>query len=292
MGDGLEWIEKHGAVEGYYLTFAQGMSARDLVVLLGAAPEEAAAPRTTAEMHGLLHEKVPWQDTPPDVATFGECGGWAFALEPPSAWTRGDRLGEQAPRMPEGTRSVTILDTTMDPPQLTYAVDGTAVWQYHEGVTYTYRSGHTEQLDARLVAARVAMPENGEPDWPTSGDEDEHDDDEAGREPRLFRIVAEHFGLRLPTDALLAQELPAVFTEPRLLRIPRYDPAPGPYAPCAHCGGAMRLAAPEWGPGHSLLTCESCEESRAEEAPLREIEEIPNPAYRHLDGIGPDVSNG
>ncbi|GDY70827.1 hypothetical protein SAV31267_003120 [Streptomyces avermitilis] len=87
MSDGITWLTDawRGDAPILFVTFARGISPRDLVVRLGARPGEVLDPITFGEA-----ERLTFNDRESArVARFGECAGWSYAVEqgwPSKAW--------------------------------------------------------------------------------------------------------------------------------------------------------------------------------------------------------------
>ncbi|WP_330347957.1 hypothetical protein [Streptomyces sp. NBC_00582] len=212
MTDGIAWIDGLFDDLGFSLTLVKGMDAGELAVRLGARPGTFMDADTTARMLDLS----PGEWDLPDLAMVGDTGnGWAFAVEPPTATDRPDRLGPGRDLWSTHT-VVNVWDSTMDPPVIRVNVDGRHDWSLTEFRT----DDRHHPLTRRLVAEGLFV------DAPHTV----HRADGVGTDA-VYRAVGDHYGLTLPRRAILDRRLPHVFTEPVTLVRPRVK--------CPVCGGQL-----------------------------------------------------
>ncbi|MFJ2420715.1 hypothetical protein [Streptomyces brevispora] len=214
MNDGLAWLDDELGRSGYALTMVKGITPEALAVYLGARPGTLIDPETTPGALEFFHG--PGSSKLPDWAMVGQAAdGWAFALETPEAGHRDDRLAPGRDLRARHT-VVDILDTTMDPPNVTVTVGGETEWTLRENGT-----GHVEHpVSRRLVA------EAGFLSYPHGIFQDDASEDTGI--PHVYRILGDHYGLSLPRTAVTENRLPHVFTEPRtLLHAEAHCPACG-----------------------------------------------------------------
>lgn len=215
-GDGFEWIQSDLAPTGFCLVMVEAVGAAELATMLGADPDIGTLPPEV--FNPMRHRAL----NIPDWARPCEYAGWAFAL-----LGGGDGFYRLRPdhvrHLWEGRTYVEVEDTTMDPPTISVVVDGEFDWSYYEGEVHEHvRADHplTRRMTAELGLGG-AVPD---PDFPDDPDEwglyvpDVRD---------VYRLTAEHYGLSLPRETILAGSLPAVFTSPRVYangeRNTRYD---------------------------------------------------------------------
>ncbi|MET8961830.1 hypothetical protein ABZX69_20505 [Streptomyces sp. NPDC004074] len=234
--------------EGGAITFVRGVTHAELAWMI--APEHGTV--MTPEVFRQVKENSHGVGSLPDHAVIGETGtGWAFAVEPPwcpTEWYRYD----YARRMWSSITGIEISDNGMDPPTIGVSVDGKHNWSYFEGEV---GDGQEDHPLTRRLAAEAGLRK-------VISDLDDPDDCELviPEEETVYRIMGEHFGLALPREAIETEQMPVVFTEPRIFRHQVRKGPDGPYDPCPECGAEMVKWNGDgiWGPQYRL----SC--SRAE----------------------------
>ncbi|MFH8370995.1 hypothetical protein [Streptomyces sp. NPDC018031] len=279
MSDGIDWISDDLGDLGFALTMVRGIGHEELAVLLGAQAGTVMDPVTT---HAVL-EASRGAGQPPDCAMLGETGdGWAFAIEPPWAPYRADRL---APGREMWSRYsvVGIEDTGQDPPTVFATVDGAADFHYFWGEVHG--EGTENHPLTRRMAAEIGLGgREPDPDFPD-------DPEEWGLfipEMRdVYRLLGEHYGLTLPRQAIAERRLAHAFTEPRV-RV-------RPLKPCPVCGEQLvPWGGGAWGPGDYRLVCvhhnlpgkpghpAGCPGELSGPALAGAVQEEPNPRYDNV----------
>lgn len=201
--DAFECLQDH-ADRGFYLEMVKGVSVAELAAMVGADPGLGVmSPDAFNTAVGRSYDI-------PDWARLGEYAGWAYAL-------RGGGDGFFAQR-PEHLRHLwdsrtwlIVQDTTMDPPTAHIVVDGIPDWSYYDGEVHeTIPADHP--LTQRMIAEIGLGTVDPDPDFPDDPDEwglhipDIRD---------VYRLMGEHYGLRLPRGTITNTDLAGVFTSPR-----------------------------------------------------------------------------
>ncbi|MFF5895755.1 hypothetical protein ACFY8O_07480 [Streptomyces argenteolus] len=190
---------------GFYLEMVKGVSIAELAAMVGADP--ALGVMSPEAFNAALHRT----SDVPDYARLGEYAGWAFALR-----AGGDGFYAHRPEplrhLWDGHTWLIVQDTTMDPPTVDVIVDGKLDWSYFDGEVHeSIRADHP--LTQRMIAEIALGSVEPDPDFPDEPDEwglhvpDIRD---------VYRLMGEHYGLRLPGGTLRNTDLPGVFTSPRV----------------------------------------------------------------------------
>ncbi|MFF8931587.1 hypothetical protein ACF1AO_30470 [Streptomyces longwoodensis] len=190
MSDGITWLADawRGDAPALFVTFARGISPRDLVVRLGAPPGQVLDPITIAEA-----ERLTFNDRESArVARFGECAGWSYAVEqgwPSKAWWA-------HPDVSAGDAEILHLTPKPDDPPR-------ECWYYRDGQTIgRFDIGDTpdEGLEFLLPAFEEA------------GLLEDDVDEEFDSLRATLAALQQHFSLSLPRQQVLTGRLPAAVT--------------------------------------------------------------------------------
>ncbi|MFB7500745.1 hypothetical protein ACFC09_39745 [Streptomyces sp. NPDC056161] len=190
MSDGITWLTGAWLVEapGLFVTFARGISPRDLVGRLGARPGEVLDPITFAEA-----ERLTFNDRESArVARFGECVGWSYAVEqgwPSKAWWAHPDVSAG------GVEVLHLTPKPDDPPR--------ECWYYRDGHTVgRFDIGDTP--DEGMAFLLPAFEEAGLLDDDVS--------EELDSLRATLAALQQYFGLSLPRQEILNGRLPAAVT--------------------------------------------------------------------------------
>ncbi len=282
--DGLAWL--HRGLEGYYLTFAEGLPAEELAVRLG-APEGSSVLDADA-IAAIEATAPPWGQSVPDIGRIGDAGnGWSFVLLPCTAYWEHGRTGPDSPfgHCPShGIRTLSAVYTGMDPAQIDLVHDSQYLWGFFDG---EFQGSRPDLLGEGLADLGWYADEESEED--EDGDIPLH----APSYELVYEALGNHFGLNgLPRAAIENHTLPGMLCEPRELPRHEYADAPtGPYEPCEQCGGQMTLSHVQKAVGSYVLYCPGCEAFggyRVERLVRTAERTVPNPKWANLRALGYD----
>lgn len=203
--DGFERTVQDLASNGFCLQMVKGVSVAELAAMLGADPGLGIMPPE------VFNSVLRRSSDVPDWARLGEHAGWAFALHGGGDGFHTQR-SEQVAHLWEGRTELVIRDNAMDPPDMGVVVDGKLDWSYFWGEVHeVIRADHP--LTQRMIAEIRLGGVDPDPDFPDEPDEwglhipDERD---------VYRLMGEHYGLRLPRRTIAEADLAGVFTSPRV----------------------------------------------------------------------------
>lgn len=234
-GDDLAWL--HRGLDGYYLTFAEGIPAEELAVRLGAPADSPVLDADTVA--AIERAAPPWEQRVPDIGRIGDAGnGWSFVLLPCTAYWEHGRTGPESPygRYPShGIRTVSAVYTGMDPAQIDVMHDGQHLWGYSDN---GFNGSRPHLLNTALA------------DLGWNADEKEEEDEDGEVPPHapsyelLYAALGNFFGLiGLPRAAIENRTLPGMFCEPR--ELPRHEYADAPMRPVRTVRAVRRPDGPE-----------------------------------------------
>ncbi|WP_235441336.1 DUF6461 domain-containing protein (plasmid) [Streptomyces goshikiensis] len=203
VSDGIQWLV---GLQNWMssVVFARGISAQELALRMGAAPDRATEPITDAQAWGLDMQGYRPGGDGDGVVRVGECAGWAFALEYGDS-TGGDLLAEISRDGVEAVRYVPIQEHP--PATVDYARDGQVLCSFGLAEENQRYGKDPDLLIADLIAGQVLGPD-GETLLAPRDPEGEYEDFRVTYR-RTLGVVERHFGLSLPPACLKDGRLPA-----------------------------------------------------------------------------------
>lgn len=190
LGDGIVWLADawRGSALTLFVTFARGIGPHELVVRLGAQPEEVLDPITLGDAERLTFD----DRESARVARFGECAGWSYAVEQgrhSKAWWAHSDVSAG------GVEVVHLTPKPDDPPR--------ECWYYRDGETIgRFDIGDTPDENMAFLL----------PAFEDAGLLDDDVSEEFDSLSATLSALQGHFGLSLPRHEILQGRLPAAVT--------------------------------------------------------------------------------
>ncbi|KOT99369.1 hypothetical protein ADK70_03915 [Streptomyces rimosus subsp. pseudoverticillatus] len=187
MSDGLQWVAERGAFEmGYWIVFARGLSAEELVSRL----EGDFAAMTLMSWSDAVELEMEAEDEDEQVVRVGSCQGWAFAVA--EYGPLGERTDELVQAASAGTEAVSVSRTVNADTWFLHAKDGETLCEFEPGLEHERTGVSSNDLVEALKQVGLLLPDGTSPR--------EHGSDVDDSERRVLQMAEQAFGVGLPRD--------------------------------------------------------------------------------------------